>query len=108
MDNRIRFINIFGYILIVIFVGCLFTIFITSSIEDIPVYHNYFGIIISSWYLATGLGIIRRVKWGYYLFIFFLWILLLAFPIGTIISFKTLKYIRRNHIKELFFSKTEF
>jgi len=102
LNKKIRFIKIFGYILIFLFVGCLFTLFISSSIERRPFYNNYFGISISLWYLITGIGIITHQKWGYYLFKFFLYVLFLAFPIGTVIAYKSLAYIKRNDIKNLF------
>jgi uncharacterized membrane protein YfcA len=60
------------------------------------------------WYLITGVGVLTRRKWGYYLFKIFLYVLLLAFPIGTLIGYKSLKYIKRNNIKRLFGIGDEF
>jgi hypothetical protein len=102
LDKKMRFVKIFGYTLIILFVGCLFTLGIYSSIEKRSLYYNYFGIALSLWYLITGIGILIRQKWGYYLFKFFLYVLLLAFPIGTIISYKSLAYIKEKDIKYLF------
>jgi hypothetical protein len=61
-----------------------------------------FFVLTSGWYLTTGIGILLRRKWGYFLFKFFLYIFLLGFPIGTFIAYKSLKYIKRNDIKTLF------
>jgi len=103
MERKIRFIKIFGYGLIILFVGCLYTIFVSSSIDKYPVFWNYFGITISLWYLITGVGILARTKWGYYLLKGFLYLLFLAFPIGTIISYSSLRYIKKENIRDLFF-----
>ncbi len=54
------------------------------------------------YFFLTGLGIILKKKWGYYLFKFFLFIFLLAFPLGTFISYKTLLYIKKYNIKSYF------
>lgn len=53
-------------------------------------------------YFLTGLGVVLLKKWGYILFKLFLYLLFLAFPIGTIISYLTLKYMKRHQIKVYF------
>lgn len=58
--------------------------------------------LISSWYLITGLGILLKRRWGYYLFKSFLYLFLFVFPIGTFIAYASLRYMKRNHIKGLF------
>ena len=62
----------------------------------------YFITTIALWYFLTGLGVVGLKKWGYYLFKFFLYILFVSFPIGTVISYKTLKYMKKNNIKDYF------
>ena len=103
MTKGNRFLNIYGYTLILLFLGGLYTLYVTASIEDYPITHNYFAITISLYYLMTGIGILARKEWGYYLFKFFLYMLFLAFPIGTIISWKSLDYMKKNDIKSLYF-----
>ena len=103
MTKGNRFLNIYGYTLILFFLGGLYTLYVIASIEDLPIIHNYFGITISLYYLITGIGILARKEWGYYLFKFFLYVLVLAFPIGTIISWKSLDYMKKNDIKSLYF-----
>ena len=97
-----RFLDTYAYILIILFVGCLYTLSRAAPIKDYPIYYEYFGITISLWYLMTGIAILIRQAWGYYLFKSFLYVLLLAFPIGTIISLKSLSYMNRNNAKGLF------
>lgn len=53
-------------------------------------------------YLLTGIGILRLTRWGYYFLKIFLYIFLLAFPVGTFISYKFLSYIKKNNIKKEF------
>ena len=52
--------------------------------------------------LLSGIGVILRRKWGYYLFKSFLYTQFVAFPIGTIISYMTLSYMRKHEIKRHF------
>jgi|GEM_PF-1466508 len=104
MIRGTRFVKIYGYVLIIFFGGCLYTVYVTSQIQDRPIYSFYFGNIISLWYFITGVGLLARRIWGYYLFKVFLYLLFLAFPIGTIISYKSLQYMKRNDIKNLFHS----
>lgn len=102
MDKKIRFIRIFGYVFLSLFIGCLYTFYVVYSVEGRPFYRNYFGLSVSTWYLLTAIGVLRQTKWGYYLFKFSLYVFLLGFPIGTIISYKSLSYMKRNKIRELF------
>jgi hypothetical protein len=102
MKNNTKFIKIYGIILIILFVISIISILLFSSIEGYPKSNLYAGIIISLWYLITGIGILSLKKPGFYLFKFFLFVLFLAFPIGTIISFKSLKYIKKNNVRNCY------
>jgi hypothetical protein len=102
MINKVRFIRGFGFALIIFSILGILSVCISASMREVPAYFNYFGITITSWYLLTGIGILTQRKWGYFLFKFFLYFLLLALPIGTIISYKALKYMKQNNIKVLF------
>lgn len=53
-------------------------------------------------YAATGIGLIRRAKWGYALLKANLYLLFLAFPIGTVVSYLALSYLRRRSISRHF------
>jgi len=102
MTREKRFLNIYGWTLIAFFCGGLYTLWAVSYVQDRPISHNYFVITVSLWYLMTGIGILTRREWGYYLFKSFLYVMFLAFPIGTIISYKSLGYMKRNNIKSFF------
>jgi hypothetical protein len=102
MEKRNRFVKIYGYAVLALSLACVLTIYFLSSIESRPLVMNYYGSAVAGWYLITGIGILSQKRWGYYLFKVFLYVLLLAFPIGTLIAYKSLSYIKRNNIKELY------
>ncbi len=52
-------------------------------------------------HLLLGIGIFFKKIWGLYLLKAYLYLLVLAFPIGTYIGVKSLRYIRENKIKEV-------
>lgn len=103
MANKILFLRIYGNILIIFSVACLCTFVLLLSSKDQPSSHYIFGIIVTFWYLVTGIGVLMRQRWGYYLFKLFLYVLFLAFPVGTYISYKSLVYIKTNNVKALFY-----
>jgi hypothetical protein len=96
-----RFLNIYGWVLIGFSAGGLFSLYAIWS-ESAPASLGYFGITITLWYFVTGIGILTRKLWGYYLLKSFLYVLLLSFPIGTFISYKSLKFMKKNSIKKEF------
>ena len=102
MQKGERFLNIYGYVFLAIFVGCLYTLYALSKLENVASFSYVFDISFTLWYLITGYGILKRKRWALYFFKFFLYIFFLGFPIGTIISFMSLKYIKNNNISALF------
>ena len=106
MPKRERFLKAYGIVLICFSICAIYMLVSLYFMEDrsnIDV-HTFviFFVLMGGWYLITGIGILLRSKWGYFLFKFFLYILLLGFPLGTFIAYKSLKYIKRNDIKTLF------
>jgi hypothetical protein len=97
-----RFLNIYGWVLIGLCAGGLLLLFGLWSTESPPAEIGYFFITTSLWYFVTGIGILSRKVWGYYLLKSFLYMLLLAFPFGTFISYKSLKFMKENTIKKEF------
>ena len=96
------FLNMYGWLLIVLSLGCVYTLYTVSVIESRPPFMNYFGIGVIGWCFATGVGILLRKAWGYYLLKSFLYLLLISFPIGTFISYKSLKFMEKNSIRKEF------
>ena len=97
-----RFLNICGWVFIGISVACLYTLYAILTIESAPASMGYFATAIIVLYFLTGIGILKRKVWGYYLLKFFLYVLLLSFPIGTFISYKSLKFMKKNSIRKEF------
>ena len=64
-----------------------------------------FIIFMTAWHLSTGLGILFRKIWGFYLLKSYLYFLLLGFPIGTWIAVKSLRYIKEKEIVRFFKSR---
>lgn len=113
MDDAIKPVRIFGWVLIV---GGVITLLWGGGVlffnPSSPAYIFgpqrelqlllYFWVACTILFLSTGVGVIDQRRWGYILFKFFLYLLLLGFPIGTIISYKTLAYMRQHQLKRLF------
>jgi hypothetical protein len=114
-DGVVRPIRAFGFALIALSILSLgvFTYWLVS--------HGILGKVISiGFYLpiplffllhvlgfATGLGVVRFTKWGYRLFSIFLYVLLFAFPIGTIAAYLTFSYMKRHQIAEYYGLQTD-
>ena len=104
MDKKIKPIIIAGYLLIgVTCIGLLFFYWISkqNSLND---FLKYFILSLSIFYLITGIGVINLTRWGYYLFKTFLYMLVFSFPIGTVIAYITLSYMKKHNIREYFFA----
>ena len=88
---------IFGYVLLSLSIISLTFFYVLSrQNKDIPWLYVISG---NALLFMTGLGIISLKKWGYYLLKIFLYVIVLAFPIGTFISYKVLTYIKINDVK---------
>jgi hypothetical protein len=98
-DQRVKPVMYFGYILLVLSViNFVFFYRVSQQDKDIP----WLYIVSSDLFLViTGAGLITLKKWGYNLFKILLYVQLLAFPIGTIISYKVLLYMKKNNIRSL-------
>jgi len=93
IEADFRPIRIFGFILIGM--GLYGEYFLSSIKSSMGSFQVYFFAIVCAYYFLTGLGVIIKSQWGYFLFLLFLSILILAFPIGTFISYKTFKYMKK-------------
>ncbi len=96
----------FGLILAVIGMAGLFLSYSLSTEVDVSSTMKYFGWIMSTWSLLSGLGIIFRKPWGFYLLKSQLYLYYVCVPIGTFIAYKLSKYIEENDIKSIFLKRT--
>jgi hypothetical protein len=101
-----RFLSIYGWALLIFgFAGGLYHFYIILTLLKNQSYSTegiIFVTIVATWYVVTGIGILRRTRWGYYLLKSILYVLLVSFPIGTFISYKSLKFMKKNSIKNEF------
>lgn len=106
MENEIRPIVIFGTVLIMltIFAGLFFFLSPISPVRRPGQQRSFIFLVLGvhMFYFLAGIGVVLRKAWGYYLFKFFLYTQFLAFPVGTIITYVTLSYMRRHAIKRHF------
>ncbi len=114
MDDDLKPLRIFGVVLIVLdLIGVVFfwnlffdpnsPIYPWRAEQEYPFLFFNFWVGSTIFYFLTGIGIIFPTRWGYLLFKLFLYLLFMAFPIGTYISYKTLSYMKRHQIKRHFF-----
>ena len=99
--NKFRPVRMSGILLITIGVAGL--LFHFEHLTDLR--FRSFILVATGWHLVTGLGIILQKMWGYYLLKCYLYVLLLAIPIGTYIAWQSLRYLRDNEIEKFFQGK---
>jgi hypothetical protein len=113
MDDVIKPVRLFGWVLImggvitllwgggVLFFNPSSPAYILGVKKDLQLL-LYFWAACTILFISTGVGIVLQKRWGYILFKFFLYLMVLGFPIGTIISYKTLAYMRQHQLKRSF------
>ena len=95
-------IRIVGYCLLISGLSVLIVHLFLLGDTGYSLGFQFFMITNSFVQIFTGLGVILQKKWGYYLFKIVLYWLCLAFPIGTYIAFKGLKYLKVNKLERFF------
>ena len=104
-DEKFKPINIFGYVISTLgIVGLVMapTIFLADEEFPQPAWFIVVGVIQILAFLIGGVGIIMRKPWAFYILKLILYWLLIAFPIGTLISVKMLRYMKKNNTKHFF------
>lgn len=102
MRKKSFFISTYTFVMFLLAAVCVSATLILSANEGKPLYSDFFGIGMAIWCLLVGMGLLSRSMWGYYLLKTLLFILVLGFPIGTLISYYSLKYMRNNNVKKFF------
>jgi len=103
--NRFKPIRTFGYILAAVGIFSAFLLLAEWNDPNFTITFKIFSIFMAVWHLLTSLGILMRKSWGFYFLKFYLYVLMLGIPIGTLIAKKILDYIRDNEIKIFFLSR---
>jgi hypothetical protein len=89
----------FGYFLIIVGLLGFALHLLTIGNPDYPAVAGWFVRVISAYHLVVGIGLIRKRKWGLYSLKAYLYLWYIAFPIGTFIAHKTIKYIEKHKIE---------
>ncbi len=92
----------FSYVLIG---SAIIGIFMFFNLRADPEFDNFFSIfvlVLTLWNLITGLGILSKQKWGFWLFKIYLYVLYAGIPIGTVISKKFFAYIKDKNIERYY------
>jgi hypothetical protein len=97
-----RFVRIFGYLFAVFCLGTLWLYYLTAHVPDLRSGTSYFIAANLVFYLVGSLGLLSRRLLGYYALKVFLYVLLLAFPIGTVIAVRILRYMKREKVRSVF------
>lgn len=92
----------FSYVLIASAIIGGFMILNLQADTDFDKSFSNFIFALTFWHLITGLGILSKKKWGFFLFKLYLYVLYLGVPIGTIISKKFFTYLKDNQIEKYF------
>jgi multisubunit Na+/H+ antiporter MnhF subunit len=101
-SKDIRPIIILSYVLIG---SGIIGIFMSIRLLYNPNFENSFRIFIitlTGWHLLTGIGIISLRRWGFLFLKFYLCVVYIGFPIGTIIASKFFRHIRSKNVKVYF------
>jgi hypothetical protein len=104
-DRKLKPINVFAYVISTFGMVCIvlaITIFLSDQEFFRPSWFTLLGVIQALTFLIGGVGVVMRKPWAYYVLKIILYWLLIAFPIGTVISVKMLNYIKKNKIKHFF------
>ena len=101
-SKDIRPIIILSYVLI----GTgIYGIFMFINLLSDPNFDHSFRIFIltlTGWHLLTGIGIISLRRWGFLFLIFYLCVVYIGFPVGTIIASKFFRHIRSRNVEAYF------
>lgn len=101
MDAR-RFVTLFASLFGVFFLGTLCFSYVVSSNPELPHWMRYFVAANLLFYAVGALGLFGCRLFGFYALKVFLYVLLLSFPIGTLIAVRILRYMKRQGVRSLF------
>jgi hypothetical protein len=101
MDSD-KFIKIIGAILVIMGWICILIHFLLLGDPNYTKFFRTFVIFVTFFHLALGTCVLMKSIWGFYILKAYLYVLYIAFPIGTVIAHKSLRYIDKNNVKNSF------
>lgn len=102
LDRLPQPIKYFAYILISSSFFGVLLLYDLSRKDDFDLHFSIFVAASMLLHISVGFAVLSLKKWGLMVFKIYLYVLFLAVPIGTYISYKTLKYIESNNISEYY------
>ena len=92
----------FAYILISASVFGVWLLYDLSQQDGFDLHFSIFVAVSMALHSIVGFSILSMKRWGYVIFKCYLYLLFLAIPVGTYISYRTLKYMDANRISGLY------
>lgn len=92
----------FALILICLCILGVALLFSVTKDYEFDMEFSIFIVAMLALHLAVSIGILSKKRWGFLLFKYYLYLMLLAIPIGTYIAHKSLHYIKDSKVEELY------
>ena len=70
--------------------------------DGVPVGAIIFVVVVSAIHLWTGAAVLRRRRIGYHMLRGYLYCMIVAFPVGTVLAMLMLSYMKRHNIERYF------
>jgi hypothetical protein len=96
-----KFIPFYAWSAFLIIVGVHSAITIIKA--ELHLHPKIFIMSLIVWHIFTGVGLILRRKWSYYSLQVILALVFFAFPVGTILAYKTNAFIKKNNARAFFY-----
>ena len=97
-----QFVKLFGYLFAFFFLLAVLLYYRSFYFSDFPPWLRHFIAANIVFYLVGTAALFSRHLLGFYLLKVFLYVLVLSFPIGTLIGIRILRYMRRRNIRFVF------
>lgn len=101
-DNNFRPIRYFSLILIAIGIVCVVMNYGLDGSPDYTIEFKVFVLVVAMIHFFIGISVYTKLKVGFYTFKCYLYLIYIAFPVGTLIARKTLKYMDDKGMKNNF------
>jgi len=95
-------LRIFALVLMCSCIPGVILLFDVTKDEAFDADFSMFIVVMLALHLAVSIGILSKRHLGFIIFKYYLYLMLLAIPIGTYIAHKTLQYIKDRRIEELY------
>jgi len=102
LDRLPQPIKYFAYILISSSFFGVWLLYDLSRQDGFDLHFSIFVAVSMLVHISVGFAVLSLKKWGLVVFKCYLYVLFLAIPVGTYISYKTLNYIESNNLSDYY------